>query len=147
MITKVCRSTKKDKLKVNDASVSEGDPSYDEIMLAVPTVSEGDPNNNVTAVSEGCSVLDDGIIESNVDNTTMSSQTRDGSIAQTKTRSGRISVTLKRLMKAAFLGLLSCQIGSNVNESTEGLHSISMFQAQMKCNEITNLLSDETLNK
>ena len=147
MITKVCRSTKKDKLKVNDASVSEGAPSDDEIMLAVPTVSEGDPNNNVTAVSEGCSVLDDGIIESNVDNTTMSSQTRDGSIAQTKTRSGRISVTLKRLMKAAFLGLLSCQIGSNVNESTEGLHSISMFQAQMKCNEITNLLSDETLNK
>ena len=50
-------------------------------------------------------------------------------------------------MKASFLGLSSCQIGSNINENTKGSHSTSMFQAQMKCNEIANLFPDKTLNK
>ena len=50
-------------------------------------------------------------------------------------------------MKAALLGLLSCQIGSNINENTKVLHLTSTFQAQMKHNEVTNPFLDKTLNE
>ena len=50
-------------------------------------------------------------------------------------------------MKQGFLGSSPCQIGSNNNENTEGLHSMSIFQAQMKHDEIANLLLDNTLNE
>ena len=57
-----------------------------------------------------------------------------------------MSVVPKRLIKAGFLGLSSCQIGSNVNEKTKGLNSMYMFQAQTKHNEMSNLLPEKTLN-
>ena len=128
LTTKVDRSIKKVRLKINDASVSEGAMPGDKTTSIVPTISEGDPNNNATTISEGDSMLDDSITESNITNVMTSSQTRYGSIAQRRTRSGRISVTPKRLMKASFVGLLSCQIGSNINENTIGSHSMPMFK-------------------
>ena len=50
-------------------------------------------------------------------------------------------------MKSFYLVLLSYQIGSNINEKTEGLHSPSFFKAKIKCNEITNLSPEKTLNE
>ena len=72
--------------RIKDPSVLEGTLLDDKIKSTVPAVSEGDPNNNATAVSEGDSTLDDGMTESNITNTTTSNQTRDGYISQTRTR-------------------------------------------------------------
>ena len=72
--------------RIKDPSVLEGTLLDDKITSTVPAVSEGDPNNNATAVSEGDSTLDDGMTESNITNTTSSNQKCDGYNSQTRTR-------------------------------------------------------------
>ena len=67
-ITKINGSTKKVKFKVNDASVSKGSPSDSNFLSTVPTFLEEDTNNNLGAVSEEDSTLDNGTTKSNVDN-------------------------------------------------------------------------------
>ena len=68
LITKINGSTKKVKFKVNDASVSTGSPSDGNVLSTVPNFSEEDTNNNLEAVSEEDSTLDNGTTKSNVDN-------------------------------------------------------------------------------
>ena len=107
LIYEVDGSATKVKFKINDASTSEGNTSR-EATSTVPTISEGD-----STINDNSEYNVDDNSHSNVDNHATPSQKRDGSITQAKTTSGRTIIAPKMFMKAAFLGMLSFQIGSN----------------------------------
>jgi len=82
-----------------------------------------DEDLTVPIVSEGASIPSHSN-ESSI--TPVINEKHDGSIAQTKSKSGRIIITLKRYLKAAFLDLLSSQVLPFTSDHFNELHSISM---------------------
>ena len=73
---------------------------------------------------------------------------RGSSITQkyARSRSGRILMKPKKLIATAMLGFLSLQIGNIINHTTENIHSISIFKAQLEHHKALNILPDDTIN-
>ena len=116
-------------------SASEGDSDDCSNDTSTMSASEGDNNDSVTPNLEG----DNNTMSDNSSSTfdavsnerqhNIDSLDSDGSVAQRRSRSGRISMRPKHLMKNAFLGLLSHQIGSQTIVHQKSPHGTFVFKA------------------